>query len=259
MNNQNHGKDHTCLKTFLTALTLLVFFFLQGAVVTVNEIDGAASALIRGGIIGLAAVAAIVFTRIKHKNLTAIGFRKAEQGASKKPLYYIPLLVIALSALTVGIDLKKGSGYLLANLFLALCVGLTEEIYFRGIICSLWLRKGVRKAILVSAVLFGLCHLMNVLGGAGLTETILQIFFALAYGVAFALIFIVSKSIWPCILLHAFHDACSFLSVDGSVRANILIGIFQFAVMIAYIAAVVKRNKMDFLRPAAPEEQNTVS
>ena len=258
MNNQKHVKDHTCLKTLLAVLTLLVFFFLQGAVITVNEIKGAASALIRGGIIGLAAVAAIVFTLIKRKSLTAIGFRKTEPGASKKLLYYIPLLVIALSALAVGIDLKKGAGFLLANLYLALCVGLTEEIYFRGVICSLWLKKGVKKAILISAGLFGLCHLMNVLGGAGLTETILQIFFALAYGVVFALVFIISKSIWPCILLHAFHDACSFLSVDGSLRSNILIGIFQFAVMVAYIAAVVKRNKKDFLRPAAPEEQNTV-
>ena len=259
MNHQNATKDRTIIKTVLATLTLLVFFFIQGAVVTVNKIEGAASALIRGGIIGLAAVAAIVFSLIKHKNLTAIGFRRPEPGSAKKLLHYIPLLIIALSALALGIDFEKGAGFLLANLFLALCVGLTEEIYFRGVICNLWLEKGVKKAVLISAVLFGICHLMNVLGGAGLTETILQIFFALAYGVAFALVFIVSKSIRPCILLHAFHDGCSFLSTDGSVRANILIGAFQFIVMIAYIAAVVRRNKTDFLRPAAPEEQNAVS
>ena len=37
-----------------------------------------------------------------------------------------------------------------------------------------------------------------------------------------------------------------------------LVGIFQFAVMITYIAAVIKRNKTVLSRPAAPEEQNAV-
>ena len=252
MNHQKNEKDRTIIKTVLAALALLFFFFLQGAVVVMNEIEGARSALIRGGIIALAALAAIVYSLIKHKNLSAIGFRRPEPGSAKKLLFYIPLLVIALSALVVGVDFEKGGGFLSANLFLALCVGFAEEIYFRGVICNLWLEKSVKKAVLISAVLFGICHLMNVLGGAGLTETILQIFFALAYGVAFALVFIVSKSIWPCILLHAFHDACSFLSVDGSVRANIVIGAFQFVVMLAYIAAVVKRNQLWIREGGAP-------
>ena len=147
MNNQEATKDRTIIKTVLATLTLLVFFFLQGAVVAVNEIEGAASALIRGGIIGSAAVAAIVFSLIKHKNLTAIGFRKPEPGASRKLLYYIPLLIIALSALAAGIDYQKGAGFALANLFLALCVGFAEEICFRGVICSIWLEKGAVKAM----------------------------------------------------------------------------------------------------------------
>ena len=252
MDLQKGTIDRTIIKTILVALVLLFFFFLQGAVVVILKIEGARSALIRGGIIGLAALAAIVYSLIKHKNLAAIGFRRPEPGSAKKLLFYIPLLVIALSALVVGVDFEKGSGFLLANLFLALCVGLTEEIYFRGVICNLWLEKSVKKAVLISAVLFGICHLMNVLGGAGLMETILQIFFALAYGVAFALVFIVSKSIWPCIALHAFHDACSFLSADGSVRANIVIGAFQFIVMIAYIIIVIKRNRMHISEGGAP-------
>ena len=52
MNNQEATKDRTIIKTVLATLTLLVFFFLQGAVVTVNGIEGATSALIRGGIAG---------------------------------------------------------------------------------------------------------------------------------------------------------------------------------------------------------------
>lgn len=246
MNHQRKEKDYTSIKTFFATMVLLIFFFLQGAVVVINKIEGTESAVVRGVIIGLAAIVAIVFSLIKNKNLTSVGFRKPEQGASKKLLYYIPLLVIALSAWGVGIDFEKGSGLILANLFLAINVGFAEEIYFRGIICNMWLEKSVKKAVIVSSILFGICHLMNVLGGASPVETILQICFAFAYGIVFALIFVISKSIWPCILLHAFHDSCSFLSLEGSMQMNILIGTVQFFVMITYIAVILRKRGNDY-------------
>ena len=161
-------QDRAVFKTVLATAVLLLFFFAQGAVVIVNNVEGEASAVIRGTIIALASVAAIVFSLIKHKSLTPLGFRKPEKGSSKNLLYYIPLLVIALSALVCGIDIGKGSVYLISNLFLALTVGLAEEIYFRGIICNMWLRQSKKKAVVISSVLFGLCHLMNIMGGAGI-------------------------------------------------------------------------------------------
>ena len=241
MNHQRKEKEYTSIKTFFATMVLLLFFFLQGAVVVINKIEGTESAVIRGGIIGLAAIVAIVFSLLKNKNLTSIGFHKPEQGASKQLLYYIPLVVIALSAWGGGIDFEKESGLILANLFLAINVVFAEEIYFRGIICNLWLEKSVKKAVIVSSILFGICHLMNVLGGASPVETSLQICFAFTYGIVFALIFIISKSIWPCILLHAFHDSCSFLSLEGSMQMNILIGMVQFFVLITYIAVILRK------------------
>ena len=236
-------QDRAVFKTVLATAVLLLFFFAQGAVVIVNNVEGEASAVIRGTIIALASVAAIVFSLIKHKSLTPLGFRKPEKGSSKNLLYYIPLLVIALSALVCGIDIGKGSVYLISNLFLALTVGLAEEIYFRGIICNMWLRQSKKKAVVISSVLFGLCHLMNIMGGAGIAETALQICFAFAYGIAFALIFARSRSIWPCVLLHAFHDLCSFVSPDGSLRLNVFIGAFQFVLLVAYIILIIRKDK----------------
>lgn len=58
----------------------IYIFFIQGAVVVINEIEGTESAVIRGVIIGLAAIVAIVFSLIKNKNLTSIGFRKPVFG-----------------------------------------------------------------------------------------------------------------------------------------------------------------------------------
>lgn len=53
-------KDYTSIKTFFATMVLLIFFFIQGAVVVINNIEGTESAVIRGVIIGLAAIAAIL-------------------------------------------------------------------------------------------------------------------------------------------------------------------------------------------------------
>jgi hypothetical protein len=194
-------------------------------------------------IIWTSVLVAVAFSLIKNRNLTSIGFCKPEKNSSKKLLYYIPMLVIALLAWVIGINFDKGSGYILAYLFFTLSIGFAEEIYFRGIICNMWIEKSEKKAIIVSSVLFGICHLMNVLGGASLIQTSVQICFAFAYGVAVALIFIISKSVWPCILLHAFHDFCSFVSCDGSTQVDILLGAIQFIIIIVYIAVLIRKKK----------------
>lgn len=53
-------KDYTSIKTFFATMVLLIFFFIQGVVVVINNIEGTESAVIRGVIIGLAAIAAIL-------------------------------------------------------------------------------------------------------------------------------------------------------------------------------------------------------
>ena len=56
-------------------------------------------------------------------------------------------LLIALSPLVAGVDLEEVAAFLFANLFLTLGIGMAEEIFFRGIICNLWLKYGVIKAM----------------------------------------------------------------------------------------------------------------
>ena len=43
---------------------------------------------------------------------------------------------------------------------------MAEEIFFRGIICGLWLKHDTIKAMIISSVLFGLSHILNIAGGA---------------------------------------------------------------------------------------------
>lgn len=233
-------KEHPVLKTAGALFVFLLFMFAQGAAVVIGHLEGTQSALIRGSIIWSLAIVTLVFLGIRQKGIACLGFVKMEKGSGRKVLYFIPLLVIAFSHFTAGLELREGMPYVLANAFFTLSVGMAEELYFRGIICNLWLKKGVVTGMLVSAILFGVSHLLNLAGGASIFATILQICFAFTYGLVFALLFTLGKSLIPCILLHALHDFCSFLSADVSLTFNIILGTIQFLILIGYFVYLLR-------------------
>ena len=223
---------HLVRDTVLATVTVLLFYFGQGAAVVMGQLEGIKAIAAQAAIIWSCALVAIVFFLIKDHSIKGLGFQKPVSGFAVKFLYYVPLIIIALAAFAGGI-MFDNSELFIPNLIFTLGIGLTEELYFRGIICNMW--KGNEKAaILISAVLFGLSHLLNVMGGAGLAETLLQMAFAFTYGIVMAFVILRTESILPCILLHAFHDFCSFITNEGDMKLNIIIGVIQFAVLLAY-------------------------
>ena len=223
---------HPIRTTILATLTVLIFFFAQGAAVVMGNLEGIKAITVQASIIWCCALVAILFYLIKYRNLNMLGFKKPESGMAKRFLYYIPLILVALSAFAGGLMTDKKELFI-PNLIFTLGIGLTEEVYFRGIICNAWKDKE-KTAIILSAVLFGLCHILNVMGGAEITATLLQIVFAFIYGIVMAYVILRTKSIWPCIILHAFHDFCSFISNEGDAKLTIIVGAFQFIVLLAY-------------------------
>lgn len=230
------------IKTIIVTGALLFAFFVQGAVVVVNNLEGIASAVVRGFFLWGFMLITIAFYCIKHRRLSSLGFHRTNHILVKQLYYFIPLIAIALLPFSSGINVDRGIGLIFANLFLTLGIGFYEEIYFRGIICNLWVEKGERTAVVISSILFAVCHIMNVAGGASVIETMLQICFAFVYGIVFALIFVVCHSIWPCIILHTFHDFCSFISADGTTLENVSVGAIQFIILVCYTFALIKRK-----------------
>ena len=91
--------------------------------------------------------------------------------------------------------------------------GFVEELVCRGFILTIMLdkygttKKGVYKAVLLSSVLFGLLHFMNLLTGRGtFVQVGSQVLYAIFLGVFFSAIFIRCKSLWPAIIAHAVFD-----------------------------------------------------
>lgn len=54
--------------------------------------------------------------------------------------------------------------------------------------------ENVKRAIIVSAVTFGIGHIVNLLNGAELIPTLMQICYAISRGYLFVIIFYKSKS-----------------------------------------------------------------
>ena len=223
---------HAIRNTILATITLLVFIFSQGAVVMVCGLEGTAAILTQAFIIWCCALVAILFYLIKYHGLKELGFVKPMTGYGRRFLYFIPLLIVAIVSFAGGLISGNG-GMIVLNLFFTLGIGFAEEIYFRGIICGIWKDKE-KTAVIISSVLFGFCHLLNIMGGASVAATLLQILFAFVYGIVMAIIFLRTKSIWPCIFLHAFHDFCGFITAEGDMKLTVIIGSIQFVVLLVY-------------------------
>lgn len=229
--------------TILAMITVLIFFSVQGSAVIILNLTDAAARAIPALIVWALAAFGFVVLKIIKMPLSEVGFTKPEKGALKKLWYLLPLIAVGLSGLIGGIDLSRGAEYILACLFYVLAIAVSEELYFRGIICNVWKKSGYTKAVLISSALFGACHALQAMANPDLIQTILAICFAFFYGIAFAQIYLLTKSILPGIILHAFHDFCSFIGNSVTSEINLILGLSQTVVILAFIVAAHLRIK----------------
>lgn len=99
-----------------------------------------------------------------------------------------------------------------------LCVGLLEEVIFRGLLFAAIAKDNVKSAIVISSVTFGIGHIINLFNGSGmkLVNSLCQIVFATAVGFLLVTIFYRGGSLLPCILVHsAINTLGTFASNAG--------------------------------------------
>ena len=136
---------------------------------------------------------------------------------AKRFLYYLPLIIIASTAFWSGIKLQLGFPDALMFIISMCCVGFLEEVILRGLLFRAMEKDNLRTAVMVSALTFGLGHIVNLFNGSGkdLTSNINQIIFAVMVGFVLVLIFYYGKSLIPCILFHSANNALKVFSAEG--------------------------------------------
>lgn len=81
-------------------------------------------------------------------------------------------------------------------------VGFIEEVIFSGFLFKMMAKENVKRAMIVSALTFGIGHIVNLLNGAEFISTIMQVCYAVCLGYLFVVIFYKSKFLIPCIVIH---------------------------------------------------------
>ena len=156
----------------------------------------------------------IILKRIKYYGLTTI-------KNPKKYLFFIPLFLIPTVNLWNGISINNSTKEIVFYILTMINVGFIEEIIFRGFLFKMMEKDNVKIAIIVNAITFGIGHIINLLNGAELIPTLMQICYAFSIGYLFVIIFYKSKSLIPCIITHSLINSLSVFNIENSVSLYI--------------------------------------
>ena len=162
---------------------------------------------------------------------------------AKKFLYFLPLIIIGTVGLWNGIAINKPTNEIIFHILTMINVGFLEEIIFRGILYKSIEKDNQKLAIIISSVTFGIGHIVNLLNGANLVPTLVQICYALAIGFLFVTIFNKSKSLIPCIITHIAVNSLSVLGVDSTGISTYLIPVILIIISISYATFINKTIK----------------
>ena len=162
---------------------------------------------------------------------------------TKRFLYFIPMWILATGNLWDGFAPSFQGAELAVATLSMLLIGYVEEMLFRGFLFKAMLSNGKAvTAIVVSAVTFGVGHIVNLLSGQAGAETVLQILFAVSWGFILTMVFYRCGSLFPCIIAHAMIDAFSLYGADNEVMDRIYIGV-TVAAAVLYCVYLGKVNK----------------
>jgi membrane protease YdiL (CAAX protease family) len=167
--------------------------------------------------------------------LSRYGFRLAENAQLKQSISWGLGLGIISTLIEASLPGKESlvSGeltFLQIVVFVWLYASISEEVFFRGLIqtslSSLThygftvFERRISLPVLISALLFGLVHLMQSAMGAGDYQVLIIVFFAFALGIIAGYQRERTESLVPAIMVHMFAN------VGGSLASS-LIGLFR--------------------------------
>jgi hypothetical protein len=192
----------------LMELMVIIVYILAGAVAHFMKLSNLGLYGIAN--LGLSIIAAVIITGMGWWNV--IGFRSPARN--RDLIYFIvPFFPIVIN-LIPGVQIS-GINMLLEIFGITMMVGFVEESIFRGLMLNALKAHGYWKAAIITSLLFGLTHAMNLLAGKSVADDMAQIFYAVAIGFAFAALVLKKGIIWPLVLAHFLIDFFNFIQKTG--------------------------------------------
>lgn len=157
-----------------------------------------------------------------------------KEGKAHRYLYFIPLLFLSSvnfwNGLAMNVPLTEAVWYSISMCF----VGFLEEVIFRGLLFKGMCKGNINTAIIVSSLTFGVGHIVNLVLGEPVLDTMLQLVYASAIGFCYTAFFLASGSILPCIISHAFINSTSVFAAEPSAQFRIVTAVLVTVVGFAY-------------------------
>ena len=193
----------------------------------------------------LLAMCAVLLLWMKCNDLLqTLGLCKGSVPLSRL-LYYIPLAVLISKNLWRGVRWNMPLHETLLYIGSMICVGFLEEVIFRGLLFNAMRKEGLRTAVIVSSLTFGIGHIVNLFNssGAQLVANFCQVGYAVAIGVLFAILFLKTGSLIPCIVTHSAVNALSVFANEGglAVSQQIFSAITIAVIAFAYSLYLLKK------------------
>ena len=151
------SKLRAILSSLVFSVILMIFPVTSGVIVVMNGMDAIQSYWMQGVFMMLSIAVPVVFMWITKMKPAQIGFTRVEKGSIKTVLYFVPITASKIGFLIFGVD--SNTQTIIALAFFTIMIGLSEELYFRGII----LRKlrscfTIKQTVILSSVFFAAVH-----------------------------------------------------------------------------------------------------
>ena len=179
--------------------------------------------------------------------------------SAKSLIFIVPAIIVALNnmpflSVLEGEARVTGSFWQLALLLLeCLAVGFFEEMTFRAFVMLTVMekrrstRKQIFTSIIITSVIFGLVHLINMLTSSPVA-VLLQICYSFLIGAMCAVVLLICGNVWICVLIHGlFNFMGAIVPTYGEgkliwdhIPTMIITAVVGVIVAVFYIAVFIK-------------------
>ncbi len=159
--------------------------------------------------------------------------------------FFIAAIILAFLQIHYGDYAGKDMTLVWTIVATTFMVGIGEEMLFRGIIFNAFKEKrGAYPAILMSAVIFGLLHITNILGGESVPEAMIQSASAGMSGIFFAWVFFKTKNVIPTMIYHWVWDMFLimglYVHVDQTSHLLMFQNLFEMSAALVILVTIMR-------------------
>ena len=197
-------------------------------------------------------IAIIVYLK-KKKLLSYYGINKLKGLHYKNLLFCIPMIVVELNNLRMGIHLNYPWHQILLHFLTMLGVGFSEEILFRSFLMKAIMNKSTTAAIIISSVSFGMIHIFNLFYGRDIVNTLIQVIYAFALGLMFAMFFYKTNNIIPCMICHIVINTTSIIIPKDLSEVQLYAGCIIYVIPSIFYAYYLYKTKKNLVKKSSVE------